>query len=382
MPKTTAKLALIYSLPVLAVVGPLLALGGSNFLTRREDLQRERNLARVRVMPDAVVEATEYDFGVMDPLTDGTHTFVIQNKGGGPLELSLGEPSCATVRGEIVRPVVPPGESGEIQVSWTTGANQPEYSVAVLVETNDNSNYEVRLMIKGKVRVQIGVEPERLDVSSVDPGQTASASTVLYSQIWTDLPAPKATCSIAGATCAVTPADPEALAAVQAAAGYQVTVTLPTDMPSGPFQGVLRIETQAAARGTTDVLVMQLPVSGRVLRRLAVYGVGVEEPGIVDLGVHPPGKGSQRRLVLKVRDEEPQLRLVRAEFRPDFLQATLAPAGTEGKDHLYHLDITIPAEAPECIYRGSPLGDMKLFFDHPRIPDLSLQLSLAVMRRR
>jgi hypothetical protein len=114
-----------------------------------------------------------------------------------------------------------------------------------------------------------------------------------------------------------------------------------------------------------------------MLRRLAVYGVGVEENGVVDLGIHPPGRGPQRRLVLKVRDEDPRLDLVRAEFRPDFLQWTLAPAGTEGQDHLYHLEITIPADAPKCLYRGIRLGEMKLVFDHPRIPELSLQLALA-----
>jgi hypothetical protein len=152
-------------------------------------------------------------------------------------------------------------------------------------------------------------------------------------------------------------------------------------MPSGPFEGVLRIESQAAPSGTLDPLVLGIPFSGRVLRRLAVYGVGVEEPGIVDLGIHPPGKIHHQRLLLKVRDEEPRLNLVRAEFQPEFLRAAIAPAGTEGKDHLYHLEITIPANAPECVFRGVSLGEMKLFFDHPRIPELSLRLSLAVMRR-
>ncbi|MCU0870997.1 MAG: DUF1573 domain-containing protein [Pirellulaceae bacterium] len=382
MPKLTRKHALLYFLPLLAVAGPFLALGASNYLTHREDLQRMRNLQRVRAMPDAVVEATEYDFGSMDPLADGRHAFVIRNQGGGPLELSLGEPSSASIRGEIAPSIVPPGQAGEVRVSWTTGASQPEYHAGVLVETNDTSHREIRLTVHGTVRVQIGAVPKRLNMPVAEPGQAASASTLVYSQVLPDLPPPRATCSIAGATCTVTPAAAETLETVQAKAGYQVTATLPADLPSGPFEGVLRIAAGAAPSGTQGPLVLEIPFSGRVLRRLAVYGVGVEEPGIVDLGIHPPGKVYQHRLLLKVRDEESRLNLVRAEFQPEFLRAAIAPAGTKGKDHLYHLDITIPGDAPECIYRGVSLGEMKLFFDHPRIPELALQLSLAVMRRR
>ena len=382
MPRMTLRQVLMYVIPLLAAVGPLLALAASSYLNHREDLQRENRLARALARPEAVVEAAEHDFGVMDPLSESSHVFVIRNRGGGPLELSLGEPSSTSIRGEILTPVVPAGQSGEVRLTWTTGANQREYLQGVFVETNDRRNYQSRLMVGGTVRVQIAVEPQRLSVPDVNPGQTASVSTLLYSQVWQDLPAPRATCSIAGATCRVTAADPESLAAIQAKAGYDITVTLPADMPSGPFQGEVRIETQSATQGTLDPTALILPLSGRVLRRLAVYGAGVEEPGIVDLGIHPPGELRQRRLVLKVRDEEPHLKLVRAEFRPDFLQATLAPAGTDGKDHLYHLDITIPADAPECIYRSVTLGEMKLLFDHPRIPELSLPLTLAVMPRR
>ncbi len=382
MPKLTVRHALLYSLPLLAVVGPFLALGASNYLTRREDLQRERNIARMESWPEAVAEATEHHFGVMDALATATHTFVIQNKGKGPLELSLGEPSCATIRGEIARPVVPPGQSSEVRVTWTTGANQPEYAEGVLVSTNDSSNYEFRLMVRGTVRVQVGVQPDRFQFPDVAPGQAASVSALVYSQVWPDLPAPQARCSIAGAVCTVAAAAPETLPSVDAKSGYLVSVTLPADMPSGPFQGVVQIESQAAASGTTEPLVLALPISGRVLRRLAVYGVGVEEPGIVDLGIHPPGKAYQHRVLLKVRDEDSRLEMVRAEFRPEFLRAALTPAGTDGKDHLYHLDLTIPADAPQCIYRGAQLGDLKLTFDHPRIRDLTLRLAFAVMPPR
>ena len=382
MPKPIPKHTLWYALPVLAVVGPFLALGASNYLNQREDLQRQRNLARVRAMPDAAAEAPEYDFGVMDALAEGTHAFVIRNRGGGPLELALGEASDASVRGEVRPAVVPPGQAGEVRVTWTTAASQPAYVAGVLVETNDPSHREIRLTVRGTVRVQIAAEPKQPTIPAIEPGQAASFSTLVYSQSSSLLPLPQATCSIAGAACTLTPAPADRLARVQAESGYLVSVTLPPDMPSGPFQGVLHVAARAMTGGLHEPLPLDIPFSGRVLRRLAVYGAGVEEPGIVDLGMHPSGRGYRHRLLLKVRDEDPRLNLVRAEFKPEFLQASLAPAGTDGKEHLYHLDITIPADAPQCSYRGVSLGNMRLVFAHPRIPELALRLSLAVMPPR
>lgn len=382
MPKPIPKYALWYALPLLAVVGPFLALGASNYLSQREDLQRQRNLERVRAMPDAVAEATEYDFGVMDALAEGTHTFVIRNNGGGPLELTLGESSAATIRGEIESPVVPPGQAAQVRVTWTTEARESTYHGGVLIETNDTSHREIRLTVGGAVRVLIAAEPKQLTIPPVEPGQAAAFSTLVYSQAGGYLTPPLATCSIAGAACTVAPAPLDSLGSVQAKAGYQVSVSLPADLPSGPYTGVVHIEARAAASAIEEPLVLDVPFSGRILRRLAVYGAGVEEPGIVDLGMHPLGRAYQHRLLLKVRDEDPRLNLVRAEVKPEFLQAALVPAGTEGQDHLYYLDITLPADAPPCLHRGASLGDMKLVFDHPRIPELALRLSFAVMPRR
>jgi hypothetical protein len=74
------KRALLYSLPLLAIVGPLLAYGIGSFTMHREDLGRQARIARVETMPEAVVEQEEHDFGVMDPATEGTHTFLIHNR--------------------------------------------------------------------------------------------------------------------------------------------------------------------------------------------------------------------------------------------------------------------------------------------------------------
>ena len=84
---------------------------------------------------------------------------------------------------------------------------------------------------------------------------------------------------------------------------------------------------------------------------------------------------------LKVRDEDTDLPLARVQATPDFLQVALVPCGTESRPGLYHLEISAAANAPRCVYRGLKLGELKLTFSHPRIPDLTLPVALAVMPR-
>ena len=158
------------------------------------------------------------------------------------MTLTLGQPSSVSVQGQIAPSTVALGESAEVRVTWTTGGVRPEYLEGVTVETNDRSKDQIRFTVRGRVRVQIGAAPERLAVADVPPGGTAKVSTVVYSQVWRDLQLAKASCSIPGAVCRVEPAGDDALSRLHAAAGLTLTVTVPGEMPSGPFTGVVRIE--------------------------------------------------------------------------------------------------------------------------------------------
>jgi hypothetical protein len=152
-------------------------------------------------------------------------------------------------------------------------------------------------------------------------------------------------------------------------------------MRSGPFAGLAKIQAKPDGGDSESYELLELPISGRVYRRLAVYGEGIDSNGSLDLGFVQPGEGRQRRLALRVRDRETNLVLKRAEIDPEFIQVSLTPHETSADVKLYHLDITVPRDAPKCVYRGMRPGKMKLFFDHPRIEDLTLDLYLAVMPR-
>lgn len=384
MPKLTLRHWLLYVLPLATVVvGPFVLAGASSYLEHREDLRRARNIQKMETFPEAVAEDAEHDFGTMDALTEGTHCFVIQNRGQGPLELRLLEPSSTRLRATLSSSTVAPGQAAEIRVTWKTPPSSAEFAEGVMVETNDPGNHEqIPLTIRGKVRVQVGAEPTKVVIGEVEPDAAGTASILVYSQLWPDLAVLNAACSIAGASCSWKPAESRSLEAVQAKSGGAVTVALPRDMPAGPFRGVVRISAQRSSDSSRAHSDLAVPISGRVLRRLAVHGDGVQENGVVDMGIHPPGVAWQHRLLLRVRDLEQELRLTDVDIKPDFLKVSLAPCRTESGAGLYTLDISVPADAPRCIYRGVQLGELKLTFDHPRIRELELRLGLAVMPKR
>jgi hypothetical protein len=156
-----------------------------------------------------------------------------------------------------------------------------------------------------------------------------------------------------------------------------VTVTLPANLPHGPFRGTVRLGARENPAALQHDL-LEVPISGRVLRRLAVYGTGVDENAVVDLGNIPVGQGLERRLVMKVRDPERALKLRDSRVVPSFVRVSVTPYEGDPDGNLYHLDIVVPPDAPECFWRGTKLGELQLLFDHPRIEDLTLRLALAV----
>jgi hypothetical protein len=117
-----------------------------------------------------------------------------------------------------------------------------------------------------------------------------------------------------------------------------------------------------------------------VIRRLAVYGPGIDDTGTVDMGILAPRQGRKRRLFMKLRDEQPEMVVERIETTPDFLQVSVTPYRADSRaTGLYRLDIAIPADAPECGYRGTELGKIRLAIDHPRVEELTLKASFAIV---
>jgi hypothetical protein len=329
------------------------------------------------LLPRAKVHEKTFHFGIMDPLQQGVHRFTIRNEGQAPLELTPGTTTCKCTLSKLPQRVIRPGEAGEVELIWNTGRKDIFYSHSATIHTNDPLRKRIDFRIRGTVRVQLGAAPPELLFDGIEPDRPKTVGTWLYSQTWDAIDIDQITCSRDDIQWQLEPADPAEAPELEAKSLCRLTVTVPEGLPEGYLQEVL---TCVFRTGTGDADSLELALSGKVLRRLAVYGPGINHLGTLDLGLVHCGEELNRRLVLKVRDPQPELDLGEIEVTPDFVEVQVTPyeAGARATG-LYHLDIRIPASAPQGDYRSLRAGRIKLRVGHPRIDDLELSLSFAVL---
>jgi hypothetical protein len=374
---------LVFLLPLLAVSLPVLLA-----LASRSDPERTSQLAHgdgapsvgAALLPKAIVEQATYNFGVLDPLTESTHSFTIRNDGAAPLELTAGSTTCKCTLSEITHPVIQPGESGQVRLVWNTGSKYTFYSHGATIHTNDPLHKELDLRIQGTVRVRLGAVNPELLFDGVEPDSPKSVSTWIYSQMWDSFEIEQVECSRADIQWKFESVDLSRTPDIEAKSARRITVTVPAGMPEGHFSEVL---TCLARRDNGDTESLELTLVGKVLRRLSLYGPGIDHLGHLDLGNATEGEELNRRLVLKVRDPQSELKVLALEAEPKFLDVQLTPYQTESKaTGLYHLDIRLPRDVAPADYRGARRGRITLSVDHPRIEDLEIPVSFAVLAGR
>ncbi|MFW6114181.1 MAG: DUF1573 domain-containing protein [bacterium] len=346
--------------------------------------------------PRVRVDNPVFDFGRLEPLTTHQHTFVIHNHGTEPLELRKGPTTCKCTVATLKNGAVPPGGKVGVLMQWNTGRD-PVYSHTATIYTNDPRKKVVTLKIKGRVEVLLRCQPERLVFSRVEQGKTPSASTIVYSQAWEQFDISQVSPSLPGLECSIEETTPDERRMVGANAAHRLTVTLPPDLPEGYFTIPVEITARhtGSAKGSEErpgtVTAEQasgrgkckLTVNGKILRRLCVHGPDIDTQGAIMMGRVPEGKGARVKLLLKLRDEQKELRVRSIETLPKSLDARLVPYQVDGKKELglYHLYVELPKEAPAFRLPPGKQGYVRIDFDHPRVPRLDLAVDLIVSPR-
>ena len=331
-----------------------------------------------RLAPRIEVSATEHDFGEMNPFQFGEHEFIVRNVGDAPLELRSERSSCTCTVAKLSEEPIAPGEEARVVLHWQTTKNNRRFSESATLATNDPNQESLKFRVTGNVLVHVGATPPELLVPGVHPGKGASVTTVVTSQVWDELRIEGLECSIEGHRMTLAPATPEQLQKLKAKSGQQLTIHIPASLPQGDFNEWVRFQIVPPGGEETPKM-YELPVRGRVLRRLAVYGAGIDRTGTVSLGVVDSQEGHRRRLVMKVRDPDPELRIDRISCHPSFLQIDVTSFTTKTNTKgLYYLDIEVPKSSPVGRFQASEAGEIKIHFDHPRISNLALKVDFAV----
>jgi hypothetical protein len=342
-------------------------------------------------LPRAVADEARFDFGVMDPLTMGGHTFVVRNRGDAPLLLEQGPTTCRCTLSETSRAPIPPGGSGMVKMEWNSGRKSRDFLQTADVYTNDPTRPRLRFQVTGLVRMELGADPPEIVFADTPPDESRRGEAVIYSQIHDSFSITGGEASLAGLTWRVEPADASLLEKYDALAAWRVIVDLPAGLPAGHFTHNLRLNVHVdrrlqagqssalPAEEPSDPNAVELAITGKVLRRLAIYGAGIDGRGVVDLGFVPRGQGKTLRLIAQIRDPEPNVEFEPAEVEPSFLKVHIAPHSPQGDLRgLYRLEIEVPRDAPDCSYFAPRYGRIKIKPRHPRVEPVELKVNMAV----
>jgi hypothetical protein len=342
-------------------------------------------------LPRAYFPHKSFNFGIMNPLTEGKHEFVIQNVGTAPLLVDIESTTCKCTVGGLSKKEVEPGGETKVTLQWNTGRNL-FFTHGAVIRTNDPLSNQTELVVEGKVRMLLGSDVSELIVPNMEPDQDQDAEFLLYSQLWEDFEVQDIRCGVADLRWQVIPHETTAAPHLAAKSVKRVRITIPGSLRSGAFADSLRIKARRIARDRSetpdqpadeaearDEDEYQLALHGTVLRRFAWYGPAMRSDGVIDLGDIRHGKSKKFVLRGKIRDSERTLGEHSVRVTPDFIQATLTTrAGEDAANGLYELTLEVPGTAPLCQYLGTPEGELIIHTDHPRLGDLRHKLHVAI----
>jgi hypothetical protein len=329
--------------------------------------------------PKAVVAETDCDLGLIDLQGQCEHTFVVRNEGQAPLELRRGPTTCKCTMSDLPRRPIPPGSQAGIRLASKLANIEGSFSHGATVFTNDLSNNSIKLQIHGAVRRYLAAYPASITLPNVRSAESRCCRVTLYSQVWQGFEITGIDSSLRGLQCHAVPAPADVLERFSGSSGHCLEVSVPPDMPGGPFWEWLQVTVRPDGQ-SASTRQLKLDLTGQVATRFSLFGATVCPGKVIRLGAIRAGEGRQERVTLKVRDEHREVVVEHVQTEPEFLRARMVPCSPETtKLGLYRIEVEIPPDAPACNFMGERKAVIRIQTDHPHLRELKLSVEFAVI---
>jgi len=116
-----------------------------------------------------------FDFGTVAQGAKVVHEFDIKNSGTADLVIQRLSPSCGCTATQLTTPVVKPGATEKVRVTFDTSGFLGDKVKTVLIASNDSENPEKIFTIKGHIVTGFSVEPSRVDFGEISPSSSLSS---------------------------------------------------------------------------------------------------------------------------------------------------------------------------------------------------------------
>ena len=338
---------------------------------------------------------TTYDFGVMARDEEQSHSFKIQNIGGGPLTLKVLDTTCKCTVGELGKNTVKPGEIADVTLTWQAKSYDREFRQSATIETNETGKHrEVVFSVFGKVQQLALPDLPLVKFSRVSRSEPQSFFTKVYGFRDRDL-------TIVGhsftdsETADFFDVKTEPLPSgewedSEAQSGVLVTVNIKSGLPIGPVRQIIVLETNKS-----DIAPIDVAVEMTVVSDISVLGRSNfnDETNMLSLGSVSAEQGSDSRLHLMVKGKyKEQVQFSVAEIDPESaLEALIGDpvdindTAADGTETLvarrFPLTIRVKKGSPNVRRLGSKqgeLGRVRFNTNHPEIEHFDIKVQFAV----
>ena len=388
--KTVAISLLAIAIGCLIGVGSTAARFG--FLPAAGDAANQSDLPTLTTPTDGsrpvlVIGATEHDFGTMERDAKSHYVFRVRNEGDAPLTLANGGSSCTcTILGGLKDKAaeVEPGGTHDVELEWTAKTGSDEFRQTATILTNDPLQPRIELSVHGRVADSIRVTPPEIIFSKIDTDQPATARLRITSLRAEPI-------KILGhrfekrddreffhieisEVAADEINDPDIRHAMD------VTLSVARGLPIGPFEQLLKLETNIEGRELIEV-----PILGRVVSKISISGIGWnDELGLLTLGKVPANEGLRRELSLNIRgDNATDVELSVGRISTDVLQVSFGEKNVLGQGRLVRVPLIVEVPAGSRTVSllggtGNPSAEILIHTTHPKAPKLRMLVRFAI----
>ena len=323
-----------------------------HFTTRRPSHQVPSTKGKSAPGPDIYFKEKVFDFGKVDEGKKVAHNFPFKNRGNALLKIEKVGSTCGCTAVLATKRELEPGESGEIRAVFNSLNYMGWVRKAIYVQSNDPDEPTIALQITGKVLVDIGVNPRRVNFGQVEVGEPHQKVIDLFPMKLKRLKVVK-----------VEPSAPFLTAhqeekVIEDKPGVEITLALSPQAPPGKLSENLKIYTNSRKQA-----IITIPIIGTI--RGGIW----TSPEELVFGCH---RGYKRTLKLTVNvGERKGFKLLRAKDELGYVTATISLLQKEKLHQDYQIEVQVKPDAPV----GSFTEKLHLYTNDKSRPviDVSLQ---------
>ncbi len=322
--------------------------------------------------PSVVVDEPIHDFGNMEIGQTLKHEFTIRNEGEGVLKLVKDRSTCKCTMADFEEREVAPGESTSITLEWIGKVEDPAFSQAAYIKTNDPENEEISLTVTGRVDATWEITPFGVwNLGELSREKPTPFNGSISSRVIGDFEVVKATSDSELVTVSVEPMTEEQLKEKLAKGGYNIQGEVAPGAPIGEFVAHVTLDLLVDGKDEVTTFELQAYHSGPV-QILGPSGWQASNMLLV-LGRFDKQEGKSVNLSMFVRDNNgAPINVTNVEADPEFIEFEMSKDEkfqAENRER-YKIQITVPPDSPSMNRDRINSGKIIVTTDNELVPKM------------